>query len=276
MTGIVVAGVGVGQMIIPPMVTQIISVYGWRIAFVVAGIMSLVMLALIAQFLRRDPDQVGQLPNGEGDLNREDSVLDNGYSFQEAIYSGEFWKLCGTYFCYGFFVHAILVHIVPHATDLAISAVLAANILAFIGGFGVVGRIGIGSVGDRIGNKQALMIIYILMGLGLFFLQLAKGLWTLYIFAIIFGFAYGGLIVLESPLVGDLFGLRAHGAILGAVHFAATIGGAVSPLLAGLIFDITHSYRMSFLVCAMVSVAGLALSSTLTVPRTKTLVGRDK
>ena len=85
----------------------------------------------------------------------------------------------------------------------------------------------------------------------------------LYLFGAIFGFAYGASVALQSPLVADLFGLRAHGAILGAVSFIATIGGAIGPLLAGHIFDITSSYHLAFLACGILSVVSLVLISLL-------------
>ena len=62
MTGIVVAGVGVGIVVVPPVVTRLIDAYGWRTTYVVVSVIMLVVLLIAAQFLRRDPSQVGQLP----------------------------------------------------------------------------------------------------------------------------------------------------------------------------------------------------------------------
>ena len=86
----------------------------------------------------------------------------------------------------------------------------------------------------------------------------------LYLFAIIFGFASGGCIMSESPLVAELFGLRSHGLILGVTSFGYCIGAAAGPFLAGYIFDVTGSYSVAFLACAAASVVGLILSAVLT------------
>ena len=120
-----------------------------------------------------------------------------------------------------------------------------------------------GSVGDRIGNKSAMIISFALMSAALFWLLVAREVWMLYLFAIIFGFGYGGQAALMSPVVAELFGLRAHGVILGTTVFSVTMGGAIGPLLAGYIFDITSSYHLAFLVCVAVSVLGLILISQL-------------
>jgi len=251
-------------VIIPPVATQVISAYGWRTSCAILGIINLVLVIVVGQFLRRDPGQTKRLPEGEGGVNQESLVSGaEGYSYQEVIRTRQFWIFCATYFCHGFFVQTIIVHIVPHAIDLGISAILAANILSVIGGLSIVGRIGMGSVGDRIGNKAALVIVFILMSVGLFQLLGAKELWMFYLFAVIFGFAYGGLIALQSPITAELFGLREHGVILGMVIFTVTIGGALGPLLVGRIFDITNSYQLGFLICAAFSVAGFILASVL-------------
>jgi len=85
----------------------------------------------------------------------------------------------------------------------------------------------------------------------------------LYLFAAIYGFAHGGFFALVSPMVAELFGLSSHGAILGAVLFCGTIGGAIGPVLSGHIFDVTGSYQLAFLVCVAISITGLILTSLL-------------
>ena len=273
MTGIVLSGVGVGQVTVPLVATYFIATYGWRTAYIYMAVIALVLIVIAAQFLRRDPGQVGQLPDGESATKPASSVSETkGVSLGEAIHTRQFWMLCVMYFSYGFFAHPTLVHIVPHATDVGISAMTAASILSVIGGLSAAGRIGMGSAGDRIGNKRGLIIVFILALFALLWLQLAKELWMFYLFAVVFGVAYGGLIALEAPMAAQLFGLRAHGAILGVVHFGATIGAAISTPLAGRLFDITGSYQGAFFIFAVLSVAGLILTSLLRPPRKEGLM----
>ena len=158
---------------------------------------------------------------------------------------------------------AIVVHIIPHATDLGISAGTAANVLAIFGGSGIVGRVLGGITADRIGGKRIFIIGSILMSASLFWLPAAREIWSLYLFAGVFGFA-NSCGVAMSPLLARVFGLRAHGAIFGVTAFGFTIGAAISPLLTGYIFDVTGSYQRAFLVCATLGVVGLILASTLT------------
>lgn len=264
MTGIVMSGVGLGTMIMPPVANGLISSYGWHTAYIVLGSIALV-LVILAQFLKRDPSQMGQLPYGEDEVKTEglDSQV-TGYSLREAIHARQFWMLCAAFLCFGFCLQVIMVHIVPYAIDKGISAAIAASILTVIGGLGIAGRVIIGGGGDRIGSKLALIIGFILMAIALSLVVVAREMWMLYLFAAIFGFSYGGLVAVQSPLVADLFGLLAHGVVWGVVVFSVTIGGAIGPLLAGYIFDITSSYHLTFLVCVALSVAGLILILLLT------------
>ena len=203
---------------------------------------------------------MGQLPYGEDEVKTEG--LDSqviGYSLREAIHARQFWMLCAVFLCFGFCMQIIMVHIVPHAIDIGISLASAASIFTIIGGGSIIGRIIMGGSSDRIGNKLAIVIGFALMTIGLSLVVVAREIWMLYLFAAIFGFSYGGLVAVQSPLVADLFGLLAHGVIWGVIVFSVTIGGAIGPLLAGYIFDITSSYHLTFLVCVALSVAGLIL-----------------
>ena len=85
----------------------------------------------------------------------------------------------------------------------------------------------------------------------------------LYLFAVIFGFAYGGYGPLISLMVADLFGLNSLGVILGVVTCFITIAGAMGPPLAGSIFDITGNYQLAFLVCVAISLIALIMVLSL-------------
>jgi MFS family permease len=167
------------------------------------------------------------------------------------------------FFCLVFCVFAIMVHLAPHAIELDISPASAANILATVGGLSIVGKVVMGRAGDSIGSRQALIIGFVLMSAALFGLVPTKMAWMMYSIAGVFGFAYGACVASQSPLVAVLFGLSAHGLILGVMSFGFTMGGAVGPLLTGLIFDFSGSYQLAFSVGGAVSFVGLILTIVL-------------
>lgn len=91
-----------------------------------------------------------------------------------------------------------------------------------------------------------------------------------YLFAIVFGFAYGGEVPQMPALVGRFFGLRAVAALVGVVVFGATTGGAIGAWVAGQVFDVTHSYQGAFIIAAIVSL--LAVIITLMLKKTKAVI----
>lgn len=264
MTGIVLTGSAVGSLIAPPVAERLISAYDWRLSSIILGSIVFIVVVLAAQLLKRDPTKMMQVPYGENKEGEQGfkSVAD-GFSLREAAHTKQFWVIFAMLLCFGFSFFTIMVHIVPHAIELGISAASSANILAAIGGLAIVGRVLLGSTADRIGNKQATIIAFILMSAALFWLLPATEVWMLYLFAVVFGFAHGGHAPSQSPLVAGFFGLRSHGLIFGIMGFAFTIGSAIGPLLAGYIFDVTGSYHIAFLLCAVLGIAGLVLTVLL-------------
>ena len=162
---------------------------------------------------------------------------------------------------------SIMVHIVPHAIDLGVSTASAANILAIRGGVGILGTYILGALGDRMGNRQVFIIGFILTFLAFLWLGVAREVWMFYLFAVIFGFAVGGMGTSESPLVASLFGLGSHGLIYGVLGLGFTFGATVGPILTGYIFDATGSYQLAFWVCAAFAILGVILAAMLRPPK---------
>ena len=171
MTGIVVAGTGISQLITPLVVSRLITIYDWRLSYAILGGVILIVMVLAAQFLRRDPAQMGQLPYGENERKQQELKSETkGLSFKEGVKTIQFWVAFMILFCSGFWFSAIMVHFVPHAIDLRIPAVSAANILAVMGGISILGNYVLGGVGDRIGNRKVFIIGFILLAASLFWL----------------------------------------------------------------------------------------------------------
>lgn len=264
MSGIIKVGTGVGMVIMPIFVTWLINSYGWRVSFTYLGILILILILLLAQFLVRDPAKMQQFPDNErGADNGTLYLVETGLSFQNAVRTRQFWTVCAVYLIILFCVYTIMMHIVQYAIDLGISAENGANILATIGAVSIAGRFIMGSASDRVGNRVALMICFLFLLTGLVWLQFAKKLWMLYLFAAINGFAHGGVFALSSPFVAELFGTRSHGVIFGIVIFSGTVGGAIGPVLAGHVFDVTQSYRAVFLIMTAFSIIGLISTASL-------------
>lgn len=257
-TGILVSGTGIGMLIMPPVANRLITALDWREAYVILGVTALVLIVFAAQFLKRAP-RLSDAGNGAG----LETVQVSGLTLGQAIQTRRLWLICVAYFGWGVFLQSVLVHLVPHETELGIAATTAASAFIVLGALNAAGRITVGSFSDRVGNRTTMTICFFLTTASLVWLLAARQMWALYLFSGVFGFAEGGLAALQSTLVAELFGLKSHGVVLGFMNFMITVGGAVGPTVTGRIFDITGNYILAFSISAVMSAVGLIIGVVL-------------
>lgn len=269
MTGVLASGVAFGTMLMPPLVSWIISASDWRTAYMIVGGGALLLIILVSLLIKRNPAQEGQT-HGEDKLTRENNVSTNeGLSFGEAIRTRQFAMMCIIYFCFGFCLHSIMIHLVPHVTDIGILPEIAAGVLSTIGLVKLVSNYTIGGISDRLGVRPSLILSFTLMFIALCWLQLARETWMFYLFSIVFGLGYGGVITLQALMMAELFGMRSPGIILGTITFAHNIGGSAGPYVLGLLFDITGDYTLAFWIIAALAATGSIISVALKPPATE-------
>ena len=276
--GIVSAGVGLGTLIVLPMAERLIAAFAWSGAYFILGITSWIVMITCAVFLRRDPEGMGyqaygvQKPPTEAntDHSREISYVapGTGISLRAAVRTRPLWLLFLTYFLFSLCLQMIMVHLVNYTTDLGITPLVAATLLSVVGIGSMFGRVAMGAASDRIGSSNALAICCLVLGISLLWLLFARELWMFYLFAIVFGFAYGGEIPQMAALVGQFFGLQSVAALVGVVLIGLSIGGALGSLMGGRIFDLTQSYQVAFTVAVVVSFATVILALMLRRART--------
>lgn len=264
--GITYTGFGLGAIIAPPLAERLISSYGWQQAFVLLGLITLIIIIPLAQFMKHSPQRLGLMPYGESETieDEQSSALAAGeFSLKEAIRTGRFWLFSSILVCFYYCLQVIIVHIAPHAIDIGIPGIVAASTLSIIGGSSIFGRLSIGFISDRIGSRRALTACLILAGLALVWLLFANVIWVFYIFAVVFGLAYGGIVPLETAVTAELFGVKSLGIILASLELLPAIGAASGAPLAGSIFDVTGSYSLAFLISTIISVLAIILSLIL-------------
>ena len=264
MSGIVKAGAGIGQVLVPLAAAVLVAVYGWRYACLLIGVAALVIMVIAAQVMRRDPQEFGLRALGD-ELS---SSLKSDHSecvltLREAIVTQPFWILCLAKLSDMFCLFTIVTHIVSHGIDQGLTPAASVMVLSAIGGCSILGRILLGGTYDRLGAKRSLIVCFSMLLISFVLLQLSGDPRLLFLFALIYGIAHGGFFAVASPSVADYFGTRDHGIIFGIVFFVGTLGGTVGPLLAGRIFDLTGSYEIAFFLLTGFAVFGLLLASRL-------------
>ena len=275
--GIASSGAGLGTLLIAPFATYLITTVGWRTAYIIVGLIAWLVMIPLSRLLKKDPAEIGALPDGiksvssEGGAEkpgREDSAQLGGFSLRQASKTGSFWLLGAIWLLYSFCYLLVLTHIVPHATDIGIPAMEAAFILSLIGGSNIAGRLLMGRVSDSMGRRATAVICALLVSGTMIWLIWSQDLWMLYLFGVMCGFLFGGFDPAVTALIGDIFGLRSIGIIMGILNVAFGVGAAIGPAVGGFVFDASESYSTAFLVGALAMLLA-ALLATLIKKETK-------
>ncbi|MDP6180398.1 MAG: MFS transporter, partial [Desulfatiglandales bacterium] len=128
-------------------------------------------------------------------------------------------------------------------------------------------RLIMGRVSDIIGSKRGMLITSLLMAAVMFWLVGSSKLWMIYLFTIVFGFAFGAAAPLNAALIGDCFGLRHLGLIMGMIEIGWEFGAAFGPAFAGYVFDIRESYFLAFMNGGIAALLAFSLTLFVRTPK---------
>jgi MFS family permease len=242
--GVAVAGIGVGTLVVAPISERLIDAYGWRTAYVVLGIGGAALLLVASLGAWRPPVTVIQEP-----VPLRAVIRQRGFVIlyvATALISAALF--------------VPFVFIKDYATDHGIDSGPATALVSIIGASSVVGRLGLGALGARLGATRLMQLSFAIMAASfLIWLSAGDSYERLVAFTIVMGVAYGGFIALAPAVAAGLFGTVGLGAILGALYTSAAIGGLVGPPIVGAVID-----RLSY-------GAGITLAMVITAASTVVL-----
>ena len=275
--GIASSGLSLGMMVMPPIAAWLIAHYGWQASYFIMALMAVFIIIPCTLLIRKAPSELIDLPPDER-LAAKNAGSSKGQSHSEPrelsllqlAKTRNFWLILLMSFLWASSAFIVLTHIVRHAIDLGITSMQAATILSLIGGMAVLGRLVVGRLSDSIGRKQGLVISTLVAAGAMLWLTQASNLWMLYLFAVLFGFAFGGGGPVTAALITEVFGLRRLGVLMGINSASWGIGAALGPAVAGYIFDISGSYLFAFLAGMVALLIVLPLIVLLRTPTTKT------
>lgn len=273
-SGIATAGIGAGNLILPPLATGLIALSDWRLAYLIMGL-GVIVLGLIAAFLlENSPHQRGLQPDGEQVITGQalattpiHAAPPGGATLPQALTSRPFWLLYLACMLIGLGLFIPFVHLTPYARDKGLGETTGVWLIGLIGLGSTLGRFLIGGWADRLGRRQSMAALIAGMTLILLWWLVADALWSLIIFALVFGLCYGGFVALAPALTADYFGRRSVSSIIGFLYTSVAFGTLLGPTLAGVIFDLTHSYAVPIISSAFA--AALAVVCILATPPPK-------
>jgi sugar phosphate permease len=257
--GILSAAIGCSGAVVF-LVNALIGQFGWRTVLIIIGLGTWAICIPCSLIVRHAPESYGLLPDGKHSTsastdthNGDPATTKPGFKefgVRQALRNRAFWILSAVVTVSGGTVHAVTVHIMPDLINLSFSrasASLAASMLILVS---VAGRFGFGWLGNRFDKRHLLVLGLLLQVIGLLCLASEHTSGGVVAFVATFGPGFGGVITLRLTIQADYFGRKAFGTIQGITMALVVLGTMSGPFAAGLVFDLTESYRIAWLSMA--------------------------
>jgi MFS family permease len=255
---IVQAANGFGRAGSAPVVQILISGLGWRRAYLaLAGLMAVLVWPL-ARFFRGDGAAPADRPAGrKGETSSFTPTRD--WTLAEAMATPHFWLLFLVYLLTGLGSFFVSLHQLAFAVDMGFDPLHAASILGMGSFLSVAGTIFTGTISDYVGREVSAIVAYGVSIIGVIaalFISSAQDTGLLWVHACFFGLTWGARGPMVTAKTADLFQGRHLGAILGVISIGTGLGAAVGAWASGLIFDLSGSYRLAFILSIASYLAG--------------------
>lgn len=257
--GVMASGVGASGFFIP-LIVWLIDVYGWRTTLIILGL-GMWVLGIPLSFVIRDrPEQYGYLPDGESSVEPIPKPEIQGrrvkIGLKEALKNRTFLYLCTTEAIRMIAVAAVIIHVMPYLGSVGVPRATAGIVAGAIPLFSIIGRFGLGWLGDVFDKKYVMVWALFLMGLGMLAFCYVQVTGVVFLFLLLFAPGYGGAMVIRGAILREYFGRDSFGKMIGILMGFGSIGGIIGPTLAGWAFDTLGSYNIIWLVfCGIIGLA---------------------
>jgi len=249
---LVSAGMGMAPLTLTPLASWLIGDYGWRSAMLTIGVLAWALLIPASLFVRRPP--VAPAVQGAAPPKAEKQEVSRALTSPQFLVLGFTFMLC----C---MAHSgPIFHVVSYAMYCGIGAMAAASVYSVEGAAGLVGRVVIGLLADKVGAKRVLIGTLILQSLAIAAYLKVNQLSEFYTLAVIFGVAYGGGMPLYASIAREYFPQHIMGTVFGAATMLSSLGMSLGPFVGGWFFDTFHNYAWLYIASAAVAVGAVLLS----------------
>lgn len=259
-TGIFSAGAATGQLVFLPLVARLATQEGWRAASLVVAVLAVALAPVVLLVVRDRPADVGLLPVGaEGPddpriahrpATTAGAVASALAALRRASRVREFWVLAFTFFVCGWSTNGLVgTHFVAAAHDHGMPATTAAGLLAFVGGFDLVGTVASGWLSDRVDPRYLLLGYYGLRGLSLLAVPAILGPRAdakIFFFIVFYGLDWVATVPPTVALCREAFGVERSGVVYGWVFASHMVGAAVAAQYAGAVREVTGAYTLAW------------------------------
>ncbi|MCI0336901.1 MAG: MFS transporter [Acidobacteria bacterium] len=255
--GFAYLGIGIGGMIVPWIAALLTQRVGWHNALMIIGILMIVIAIPMVWFVKESPD-----------VQEERRSAEPPAPISGVLKSWPFYLLAIGSMCSIGAVGGTNQHLKLFLSlDQGYSQTEAAKIISLVLASSIIGRLLMGWLADRYPKKYVMLLIYTLVSLAIPLLYLSSSSGVIYIFAIIFGIAFGGDYMIIPLMAAELFGVKVLGRVMGIILTADGLAEALSPWLVGYLYDQSKNYVDGF--AALITLAVIGAIAIALLPQRK-------
>ncbi|GAB4331882.1 MAG: MFS transporter [Dehalococcoidia bacterium] len=265
-------GVSVGGVILAPTGTKLIDIGGLELASPIMGaLVAVVAVPVILLVIAWDPRQMGLQPDGDPlDAMDTRSPLSRAaqlrqWERREVVRSMAFWGILIAFLLVLAAQTGYIIHQISFLEDRFGSRNTAAFALSLTAFGSIVARLIVGVFADAVDKRLLTVALFLMQGTAVLVIALVDNVPLTWVLTLVFGFTIGNVYMMQSLLVGEVFGMVSFGAVFGMVSLAGQIGSGGGPLLVGGLEDLSGGYATPFVVTAIVTYAA-ALAILLVRP----------
>ena len=259
-------GLSLGGIVLVPFASYLISHQGLQVALPVLGtIFWMVIIPAALFFIKQRPSDLNQFPDGKPPADPGPEIADSPLNVErqmqvwtrwQAVHTVAFWAIVVAFLMALAGQIAFLVHQVSFLSQyLGIAG--AATAVSITASASIVGRLFLGTFVDRCDKRYITMVCFLIQGIAVIALAHYNHVVVLYLGTFAFGLTMGSIIMMQSLITGECFGLKSFATVSGIAGLFTMSGAAFGPMLAGFIYDVTDSYRMAFTIFAVLSLIAI-------------------
>jgi len=279
-------GTAIGPLFFPFLVHGIISLVGWRDAWMILGFIILAVLVPLSFLIRSRPEDIGLLPDGDtvpvfsSDESNSattvsraearplpEALSELSMTRSQAVRTPTFWLLIAAFFLAMLGMGGFHANWIPYFEDLGYSPSTGAWAATAYGICSISIRLLWGILADRYPIRYLMVAQSLITGISIIFFLNIVNVPTLILAGGFHGIALGGFFIMRPLMVANYFGREHLGAINGILRPFVTLSGALSPLLVAGMFDIYGSYKEAFLLIIVTWFAAAAVVFLAKPPR---------
>jgi MFS family permease len=274
---VMLLGFTMAGVVAVPLLVLVQEYINWQISAIGSGLLIWAVGFPCSILLRAKPEPYGLLPDGDKPdiaepgipgITRVQTNAEYDFTLRQAVRTRSFWLIAFGQAIGNLGMGAAQVHLFLHLEQGVGLAKITASLVWMVASLAnIPSRLIGGFLGDRLPKNIMVGISMLFMAFSLFVLGMATNLQMAFAYAVLYGIGWGMRTPLVNAMQGEYFGRKSQGVIRGWLSSVSLPFTIAAPVIAGYIADIQGNYKWTFIVMALVSIAGAAITFIATAPK---------